>query len=639
MGCIYAPNLGPLGTLWSGARGRGAYLSYPARVPTSKRPVVDHGCHLADLERRSASASAAVDEDEEDFDALAPQRLPLERKPLPADAPSGILLASEWGKDRRRGRDGKGNLARKLSTMTTLAASDDLTKRAHSPSSSAPSETKVPHLHGVRSLGSSTLDLALCAQGSIDVVWEGGCWEWDVCAGIAIILESGGIVTDSNPPSDRTSPYWLDSDLPRAELGARRFLVVRSSTSTEGETSHQAQQRVARLIWQRTPGLDYRRLGVTYHVEAKSQAKAASSVREIRRLTAEEAAERRAAASTGASDDEEEEASFGGRLLDEGRDRWEHNAWDHVEPPESHRARIQSILATQAETRLSAHDAEPYHAQPASFWDKFYASHENRFFKNRRWLHLEFPELVHASQRGAPPTRILEVGCGAGNTVFPLLEVNENERLEVFACDYSAEAVEVVKSHPLYADGSRPGRCRASVWDLASASDIDGVAEGSLDIVVLIFVLSALQPSEWAQAALNVFRFLKPGGLVLFRDYGRHDLPQLRFKKGRMLDENFYIRGDGTRVYFFEPHEVLAIFGATAPPDAQGDPATAAAAENDEAEQKEEASPSTTTTTTTTIGDTRFETVQMAVDRRMLLNRKEKKEMYRVWLQAKLRRR
>lgn len=92
-------------------------------------------------------------------------RLPLDRNPmspLPESAPKGCIFSCEWGKDRRDIPDG--NLHRKVNTFMNMAA--ELGSR----------EGKGGMVHGVRSLGSATLDLAYVAMGSFDIWWEGGCW-------------------------------------------------------------------------------------------------------------------------------------------------------------------------------------------------------------------------------------------------------------------------------------------------------------------------------------------------------------------------------------------------------------------------------------------------------------------------------
>lgn len=51
-------------------------------------------------------------------------------------------------------------------------------------------------------------------------------------------------------------------------------------------------------------------------------------------------------------------------------------------------------------------------------WKQFHNRHSSgRFFKERRYLLKEFPELLSCP----PNSKLLEVGCGNGSTVLPIL--------------------------------------------------------------------------------------------------------------------------------------------------------------------------------------------------------------------------
>lgn len=49
---------------------------------------------------------------------------------------------------------------------------------------------------GIRRAGAAALDLAYLAAGRLDGFWEIGLHEWDMAAGILLIKEAGGVVTD-----------------------------------------------------------------------------------------------------------------------------------------------------------------------------------------------------------------------------------------------------------------------------------------------------------------------------------------------------------------------------------------------------------------------------------------------------------
>ncbi len=55
---------------------------------------------------------------------------------------------------------------------------------------------------GIRRLGSAALDLAYVAAGRFDGFWEDALKPWDIGAGIVLIREAGGFVTDRNGRMD-----------------------------------------------------------------------------------------------------------------------------------------------------------------------------------------------------------------------------------------------------------------------------------------------------------------------------------------------------------------------------------------------------------------------------------------------------
>lgn len=54
----------------------------------------------------------------------------------------------------------------------------------------------MPRTQGVRCLGSAALDLALVASGALAAFWEGWLGPWDAAAGVLLVQEAGGQVTD-----------------------------------------------------------------------------------------------------------------------------------------------------------------------------------------------------------------------------------------------------------------------------------------------------------------------------------------------------------------------------------------------------------------------------------------------------------
>ena len=208
-----------------------------------------------------------------------------------------------------------------------------------------------------------------------------------------------------------------------------------------------------------------------------------------------------------------------------------------------------------------------YTTEANKYWHAFYKRNTDHFYKDRHYLHVVFPELIsspipwsidnkhycdyHNSiyeqgvNQSVPPSNVgsydngnnindsysssntsnssgnffdnryhlLEVGCGVGNAVLPLLEINPH--LCVHAIDFAESAITILKQNkyafpttinsnndclsisglPLLPPSTpqpQPPRLIPNVCDIVN--NPLPVPDGSMDVVLCMFVLSAIHP-------------------------------------------------------------------------------------------------------------------------------------------------
>ncbi|CAK8989642.1 unnamed protein product [Durusdinium trenchii] len=249
---------------------------------------------------------------------------------------------------------------------------------------------------------------------------------------------------------------------------------------------------------------------------------------------------------------------------------------------------VEQLMQREHETPVPEDWQRRYCDGARAYWDQFYRERTVNFFKDRHYLREEFAELMPAHVLADPKrwvdelesgpevidlkkaaletkTVLLELGCAVGNGLIPMLRANPD--LFGVGCDLSAEAVGLLRSKDEY----RCGRCFAFPSDITKGADQptaehraleEQLPAGSVDFATLLFVLSAIDPEQHSQTLQRILSVLKPGGMVMVRDYGRGDLAQLRFGAGHWMGGDRYVRGDGTLAVFLTDSGLRETFEA-----------------------------------------------------------------------------
>jgi len=143
------------------------------------------------------------------------------------------------------------------------------------------------------------------------------------------------------------------------------------------------------------------------------------------------------------------------------------------------------------------HRQKIYEEGASKYWNRFYSLYKSSFFKDRHWILREFNELHGKDEKKVV---VLDLGCGVGNTLFPLLEKLPPNYF-FYACDFSSKAVKLLQENSLY----DANRVTSFVCDLAHQEITVILPEGA-SFALLIFVLSAISPNDYDAVVSKIFK-------------------------------------------------------------------------------------------------------------------------------------
>jgi SAM-dependent methyltransferase len=141
-------------------------------------------------------------------------------------------------------------------------------------------------------------------------------------------------------------------------------------------------------------------------------------------------------------------------------------------------------------------------------------------------------------------SRVLELGCGNGKTLFAMIQ----RGWDVTAIDFASEAVTLSR-------GVVGGASRGHV--LVADARFLPVKNNSFDAVFALHVIGHMHEADRGRIISTLPHILRPGGILFFSDFSINDF---RFGKGNETEPATFRRGFGVITHYFTQEEVIDIF-------------------------------------------------------------------------------